>query len=72
MESKNISIRKDIYKKLKNLKKQNESISDVIERLINEGSKGTGFRLMKYFGAWEDLPEIYDQIVRDFHNSFYH
>ncbi len=69
MASKNISIRLDLYKKLEKLKEQNESFSDLIERLLNEGLKGSPSRLMKHFGAWEDLPEDFDQITKKFRKS---
>lgn len=65
MVSRNISIRLDLYKKLKKIKEKNESFSDVIERLLNEGLKGTPSRLMKYFGAWSDLSEDFDQIMQE-------
>jgi predicted CopG family antitoxin len=70
MESKNISIRIDLYEKLKNLKKQDESFSDVIERLLYKGLKGNSYRLMKHFGAWSDLPEEFDTILKQFRNTF--
>ena len=69
MASRNISIRLDLYKQLKKLKDKNESFSDVIERLLNEGLKGTPSRLMKYFGAWSDLPEDFDQITQKLRKS---
>jgi len=69
MASKNISIRVDLYKKLEKLKEQNESFSDLIERLLNEGLKGTPSRLMKHFGAWSELPEDFDQISKNFRRS---
>ena len=69
MASRNISIRLDLYKQLKKLKDKNESFSDVIERLLNERLKGTPSRLMKYFGAWSDLPEDFDQITQKLRKS---
>lgn len=69
MASKNISIRLDLYKKLKGLKEENESFSDLIERLLNEGLKGSPSRLMKHFGAWSELPEDFEQIAEDFRKS---
>jgi len=69
MASKNISIRLDLYKKLKKLKQVDESFSDIIEKLLNEGLKGTPSRLMKHFGAWKDLPEDFDDIVENFRET---
>lgn len=69
MTSKNISIRTELYKKLAKLKQKSESFSDVIERLLNEGLKGSTSRLMKYFGAWSDFPEEMFQKVEEFRKS---
>jgi len=69
MASKNISIRLDLYKKLKKLKEKDESFSDIIEKLLNEGLMGSPSRLMKHFGAWKDLPEDFDDIVEKFRDS---
>ena len=63
MVSKNISIREDLYIKLAHLKRGDESFSDVIERLLNESAKGSASRLMRYFGAWSDLPNDFDEII---------
>lgn len=53
MKLKRISIRIDVYKKLKNIKRPNESLSDLIERLIRSQKKDP----LKYFGIGKDLPE---------------
>ncbi|MHA1490048.1 MAG: antitoxin VapB family protein [Promethearchaeota archaeon] len=66
MVSKNISIRLDLYQKLRKLKEKRESFSDVIERLLNEGLKGSTSRLMKYFGVWADFPEEINQNTKEF------
>ena len=66
MALKNISVRSDIYEKLEKLKQKGESFSDVIERLLNEGSKGSASRLMKYFGIWADFPEDFIKEVEKF------
>ncbi|HME56237.1 MAG TPA: antitoxin VapB family protein [Candidatus Lokiarchaeia archaeon] len=63
MTSKNISVRDDIYEQLTRLKQKNQSYSDVIENLINEGTKGSFSRLMKYFGTWSGFPEEVDQSI---------
>ena len=57
MASHNISIRGNLYKKLTLLKQSNQSYSEVIEGLLDEGSKGSFSRLMKYFGIWADYPD---------------
>ena len=36
METKTISIREDVYESLKSMKREDESISDAVERLINK------------------------------------
>lgn len=69
MASKNISIRSDLYNKLVKLKQKGESFSEVIERLLNEGLKGSTSRLMKYFGVWADFPEDIIQKAEDFRKS---
>ncbi len=69
MASKNISVRLDIYNKLAKLKQKDESFSEVIERLLNEGLKGSTSRLMKYFGVWADFPEDIIQKAEEFRKS---
>jgi len=69
MASKSISIRLDLYKQLKKLREPGESFSDLIERLLNEGLKGSPSRLMKHFGVWSDLSKDFDQIVETFRKS---
>ena len=59
MTSKIISIREEIYKELKNLKRPNESFSEVIERLIAKQKKDP----LKHFGIGKDLPE---EVLDDF------
>ena len=69
MASKDISIRSDLYKRLAKLKQKNECFSDVIERLLNEGLKGSTSRLMRYFGVWADFPEDIIQKAEEFRKS---
>ncbi|MFO8020226.1 MAG: antitoxin VapB family protein [Promethearchaeia archaeon] len=52
MASKNISIKEDVYKKLLKIKRENESFSDLLLRLL----KNQKTSLEKSFGAW-DLSE---------------
>ena len=53
MTSKVISIRDDIYKKLKKLRNPNESFSELLERLINNQKKDP----LKHFGIANNLSE---------------
>ncbi len=69
MASRNISIRLDLYEKLEKIKDKNERFSDVIERLINEGLKGSPSCLMKHFGTWSDLSRDFDQIAEKIRKS---
>jgi predicted CopG family antitoxin len=69
MASKNISIDSDLYERLKKLKEPKESFSELLERLLNEGLKGSPSRIMKHFGAWKDLPEEFDQITQELRSS---
>ncbi|MHA1490683.1 MAG: antitoxin VapB family protein [Promethearchaeota archaeon] len=62
MTSKMISIREDIYRDLKQLKGQNESFSEVIERLITKRKKDP----LKNFGIFNSLPK---EIMDDFENA---
>jgi predicted CopG family antitoxin len=60
MATKTISIREDVYDTLKNLKKENESFSDVIGRLTNRRKSDIG----EYFGALKDS-KVLDEIGED-------
>jgi predicted CopG family antitoxin len=60
MATKTISIREDVYDLLKNLKKENESFSDVIGRLTNRRKSDIG----EYFGALKDS-KVLDEIGED-------
>lgn len=53
MPSKNISIKKEIYHKLELFKKENESFSGVIDRLICKSLEDRDIN--KCFGLWKDL-----------------
>ncbi len=54
MSSKNITIKEDSYKRLKAMKRANESFSDVIDRLTeNEGDFRAGFGLFSADSASE-------------------
>lgn len=53
MASHQISIRDNVYQKLKNMKQENESYSDIIERLLSNK------------GNVEDLKELYGILGED-------
>lgn len=61
MVSKQISIRKEIYDRLKSQKKEDESFSDVIKRLLNNQSNFE--EIKNCFGLSKDLP---DEIIDEF------
>jgi len=61
MATKTISIREDVYDLLKNMKKENESFSDVIGRLTNRRKTDIG----EYFGALKDTDKLISR-DRDF------
>ena len=64
---KTITIRDDTYEKLVRLKRDGESFSDVIERLIEQKD----FDISRYFGILEDS-EVLERILeysKDFRKS---
>ncbi len=61
MTLKTIEIDEAIYKKLLERKKENESISDVIARILSIHKESQNFK--KFFGLWKDLPEEYFRII---------
>jgi predicted CopG family antitoxin len=60
MGTKTISIRDDVYRLLKESKRENESFSDVIERLLKKEKPD----LSIFFGALKDS-ELLDEIEED-------
>lgn len=59
MTSRLISVRKDVYLKLKTVKRPEESFSDLLERMIDAVKKNP----LKYFGIAKELPkELLDDI----------
>jgi predicted CopG family antitoxin len=60
MSVKTISLRYDVYKSLKESKREGESFSDVIERLLRKDKPD----LMEYFGALKDS-SILDGLEED-------
>ena len=59
MTSKNLAIKEDVYDKLLEAKKGDESFSDVIQRLLEGKSE-----LMSYAGIFSQDKE-FDQVARD-------
>jgi predicted CopG family antitoxin len=64
MTSKQISIRKEVYERLYLQKKENESFSDVIIRLLDKQSNF--HKIEQCFGLSKDLP---DEFVAKFRES---
>ncbi|TFF97479.1 MAG: antitoxin [Promethearchaeota archaeon] len=64
MASKNISITEDVYNKLVQIKRENESFSELITRLLESQKKN----LEKAFGSWDlkkdEKEEIWDPIIK--------
>ena len=72
MASHNISVKNSVYEKLVEIKGENESFSDVIERMFDEGEKGTFSRLKRHFYLDTSLPESEDilkQIMQEAHTK---
>ena len=53
MATKNLAIREEVYRKLSEAKKEGESFSDVIEKLLEKRGD-----LLSLWGAWEDDEEV--------------
>ena len=51
MGTKTVSIREDVYETLKSMKREDESISDAVERLINKKREAN---LVDFFGVLKD------------------
>jgi predicted CopG family antitoxin len=60
MASKNISLKENVYDMLNDARRNDESFSDVIERLIKKDKTN----LSEYFGALKDSP-LLDKIEAD-------
>lgn len=60
MASRNISIKENVYDMLNNTRRNDESFSDVIERLIKKDKKD----LSEYFGTLKDSP-LLDKLEAD-------
>lgn len=61
MTLKKIKVKELIYKKLLEIKKNGENLSDVIERLLGITDKQRNIK--NCFGLWQDLPTEYFEIM---------
>lgn len=57
MTQKTISLPEEVYLRLKKKKKDNETYSDLICRLLETKKKGEGFDISKFFGMLEEDDE---------------
>jgi predicted CopG family antitoxin len=53
MASKNLAVREDVYRKLSEAKKEGDSFSDVIEKLLERRGD-----LLSLWGAWDDGEDV--------------
>ncbi len=61
MTLKTIKIDEALYKKLLERKRENESMSDVIARILNINIEPQDIK--KFFGLWKNLPKEYFKII---------
>ena len=61
MGSQRISIKQDVYNRLKNAKKSNESFSDIIERLLDSTSNVK--KILSSYGAAKSEDPEYEKFV---------
>jgi predicted CopG family antitoxin len=59
MATKTVSLRESAYEKLKNLKRENESFSDVVERISQSQS------LEDLEGSYPEIGEVKEQIEKE-------
>jgi predicted CopG family antitoxin len=59
MSTKTVSLRESAYEKLKNLKRENESFSDVVERISKSQS------LEDLEGSYPEIGEVKEQIEEE-------
>jgi len=67
MTYKTIDISEEAYKKLKEKKKGNETISNVIERVLGITKESKG--ISEFFGIWKDLPKEILEIMESAHKE---
>lgn len=61
MSTKTVSLRETAYEKLKSLKKEGESFSDVVERISEEKEQN----LEKFSGAFPEIAEVEQQLSKE-------
>ena len=66
MTSKTIEIDEKTYERLLRKKKNNETISEVIDKLLGYKKKEKN-NLKPFFGRWKDLPTEYFNIMENAH-----
>ena len=68
MSSKNISLKTEIYEELMKHKSKEETLSDVIARLLGKKKEFTDYE--QFFGRWKDLPQEYFIIMENARQEF--
>lgn len=68
MTSKTIEIDEHTYNQILQKKRENETVSEAIERLLGIKPKKKS-NIMKYFGIWKDLPQEYFDIIETAHKE---
>lgn len=61
MATKTVSLRETAYEKLRNLKRQGESFSDVVERISDEQNQD----LQKFSGSFPQIAEVEEQLENE-------
>ncbi len=61
MATKTVSLRENAYGKLASLKRENESFSDVVERISEEHEQN----LEKFSGSFPEIGEVEDQLKKE-------
>lgn len=61
MATKTVSLRETAYEKLKNLKQDGESFSDVVERISDEKEQN----LEQFSGAYPEIGEVKEQLMKE-------
>ena len=61
MATKTVSLRESAYKKLKSMKREGESFSDVVERVSEEKEQD----LKQFSGAYPEIGEVKEQLKKE-------
>ena len=69
MTSKKISVKEKIYKQLERLKNQDESFSDLFERLIQDHKENSMKKFLEFFPPENtvllDSSDLYKRLIKD-------